>query len=84
MDLLACPICKKHPLDLHIFQEKEEIVEGIIVCDSCNRWYPIIEEIPHMLPDEHRRVEEDRPFLKKWKREIPMNILKNGKPFNLK
>jgi uncharacterized protein len=84
MDILACPICKHYPLDLHIFKENEEISEGLITCQSCNRWYPIIDEIPHMLPDELRDGKDDLPFLKKWKNSFPETILKEGKPFNQK
>ena len=83
MELLACPMCKKYPLKLHVFEEKEEIVEGLIVCPFCNRWYPIIEEIPHMLPDELRESKEDLPFLEKWGKKIPKKIREEGKPFNL-
>jgi uncharacterized protein len=84
MDILACPIDKYYPLDLHIFEEKDEIVEGLIVCPKCLRWYPIRDEIPEMLPDELRKDAEDLPFLKKWKDKIPKNIVAEGKPFNLK
>lgn len=83
MDILACPICKYYPLDLHVFEEKDEIVEGLIVCSKCLRWYPIIEEIPQMLPDDLRSQTEDLPFLKKWKDRAPENIVTSGKPFNL-
>ncbi len=30
--ILACPIDKHHPLELLVFEEKEEIVEGLIIC----------------------------------------------------
>jgi len=50
MDILACPIDKHYPLELHVFEEKEEIVEGVIICPKCLRWYPIRDEIPEMLP----------------------------------
>lgn len=83
LDILACPICKYYPLELLVFNEKEEIEEGLLVCNNCNRWYPIIEAIPHMLPDDLRDEGEDLNFLKKWKANIPEKILKNGKPFNL-
>ncbi len=83
MDILACPICKHSPLKLYVFKEEREIVEGLIVCPACNRWYPVIDEIPHMLPDNLRSKEEDLPFLRRWKKRIPENILKEGKPFNL-
>lgn len=84
LDILACPIDKYHPLELHVFAEKEEIVEGLIVCPKCLRWYPIREEIPEMLPDELREEQDEMPFLKKWKDKIPKQILEEGKPFNIK
>jgi uncharacterized protein YbaR (Trm112 family) len=83
MDILACPIDKYYPLELHVFEEKEEIVEGLIVCPKCLRWYPIRDEIPEMLPDELRKEKEDLPFLKKWKEKVPKKIVSEGKPFNL-
>jgi len=83
MEILACPIDKYYPLALHVFKEKEEIEEGLIVCPKCNRVYPIMEEIPHMLPDELRDRDEDVAFLQKWKDKIPKEILKKAKPFSL-
>lgn len=84
LDILACPMCKHFPLELSVFAEKEEIDEGILICNNCNRWYPIIESIPHMLPDELREEKEDLEFLKKWKEKVPEPVLKAGKPFSLK
>ena len=63
--------------------QKKEITDGIIICERCNRWYPIIEEIPVMLPDELRKEKEDKEFLEKWKEKVPENILKNGIPYHL-
>jgi len=82
LDILACPICKHHPLELYVFEEQIEIDEGLLVCTSCNRWYPIIEAIPHMLPDELRDGKDDLPFLKKWKAKFPKTTLTKGKPFS--
>jgi len=56
MDILACPIDKHHPLELHVFEEKDEIVEGLIVCPKCLRWYPIRDEIPEKI------LLEGKPF----------------------
>ena len=84
MEILACPIDKHHPLELQVFEEKDEITEGLIVCPKCLRWYPIRDEIPEMLPDELRKETEDLPFLKKWKADIPEKIVFEGKPFSLK
>ena len=83
MDLLACPIDKYYPLELYVFEEREEIVEGLIVCPKCLRWYPIRDEIPELLPDELRNKKEELSFLQKWKDKIPRKILLNGRPFNL-
>lgn len=83
MDILACPIDKYYPLDLYVFEEKEEIVEGMLVCAKCGRWYPIIEEIPQMLPDDLREQRDDLSWLSKWKAVAPPQVLKDGKPFNL-
>jgi len=84
MDILACPIDKYYPLELHVFEEKEEIVEGAIICPKCLRWYPIRDEIPEMLPDELREEKDELPFLRKWKEKFPKKIVSEGKPFNLK
>jgi uncharacterized protein YbaR (Trm112 family) len=83
MDILACPIDKYYPLDLHVFEEKEEIVEGLLVCAKCGRWYPIIDEIPQMLPDNLRDQRDELSWLSKWKGSAPSQVLKEGKPFNL-
>ncbi len=84
MDILACPIDKYPPLELHVFEEKDEIVAGMKVCPKCLQWYPIRDEIPELLPDELREKKDEYTFLKKWVDQIPENILVKGKPFNLK
>jgi uncharacterized protein YbaR (Trm112 family) len=84
MDILACPIDKFYPLELLVFEEGHEVSSGLITCPKCGRWFPIIDEIPHMLPDELREQNEDLPFLQKWKSKIPEKTLKEGRPFNLK
>ncbi|MEM3586826.1 MAG: hypothetical protein QXO71_05815 [Candidatus Jordarchaeaceae archaeon] len=63
---------------------RAEVEEGIILCEKCDRWYPIIETIPHMLPDDLREAKDDTGFLEKWQSLIPKKVLNEGKPFNLK
>ncbi len=53
---------------------KKEIISGILICPNCGRWYPIIEGIPYMLPDEYRDKKIDREFLIKHFDEIPDNL----------
>ncbi len=84
MDILACPIDKYHPLELNVIKEKDNVVsEGVIVCTKCSRFYPIIEEIPIMLPDELRDKKLEINFLKKYKEELPEKIIKKGLPWHL-
>jgi uncharacterized protein len=59
------------------------IIEGILYCKKCLRFYPIIDEIPIMLPDELREKEKDLEFLNKWKNNIPQTILNNANPWHL-
>ncbi|WXG41285.1 MAG: Trm112 family protein [Candidatus Freyarchaeum deiterrae] len=74
-------------LDIHLLNwllYRAEVEEGVILCDKCGRWYPVIETIPHMLPDDLREAKDDKAFLEKWKDKIPKKVLNEGKPFNLK
>jgi uncharacterized protein len=83
LEILACPIDKHYPLDLLVFEEKDEITEGLITCSECGRWYPIMDEIPQMLPDDLRESREDLEWLKRWKERVPEKVLTSGVPFNL-
>jgi uncharacterized protein len=59
------------------------VIDGILYCKKCSRFYPIIDEIPIMLPDELREKEKDLQFLTKWKNIIPREILTNSNPWHL-
>lgn len=53
MEILACPVCKHHPLELTVTKEDgEEVLEGRIRCGKCSIDYPIEDGIPNMLPPE--------------------------------
>jgi len=64
---LDCNECVKH-----------DILSGIIVCPKCNRWYPIINGIPLMYPDEKRELPKIKKmikeFLVKHYDEIPLEL----------
>jgi len=94
LDILACPIDKFYPLELHELNtrkeyecgtngEKEELVieEGILFCNQCSRFYPIIDEIPIMLPDELRDRDKDLEFLERWRDRIPNRIIRDPRPY---
>lgn len=40
-----------------------EIEEGLLICADCGRWYPIIGQLPEILPDHLRDTERDLKFL---------------------
>jgi uncharacterized protein YbaR (Trm112 family) len=97
MDILACPASDcRSGLELEVFtshnleadgDEIEEIDEALITCPNCGRWYPVIDGISCMLPDNLRmdgkqRIEETK-FLERWKDRIPSDIIEKGTPFGL-
>ena len=84
MEMLACPIDKHFPLEIFELNSKEQIVlEGAIYCSKCSRFYPIIEEIPIMLPDELRNKDQDIEFLKRNQSKLPEKIIKQASPWHL-
>ena len=85
LDILACPIDKHYPLELYEINTVSDpsvnesiIKEGILFCSECSRFYPIMDEIPVMLPDELREKEKDIEFLKTWHDQIPDKIINYG------
>lgn len=61
-----------------------EIKSGLLFCEECKRWYPIIETIPQMLPDDYRDEKTDIEFLKTNKDLLDFTFFKqNLRPFNI-
>ena len=84
MDILACPIDKSHPLELFAVNQKDNVVsEGALFCTKCSRYFPIIEEIPIMLPDELRDKKQEIEFLKTYRTSLPDKITLDAKPWHL-
>lgn len=83
LDILACPIDKHYPLELFELQLKDEIEEGVLYCEKCSRYYPIIDGIPVMLPDELRERQRDIDFLIRWDGKLPDKVLRQGNPWHL-
>jgi uncharacterized protein YbaR (Trm112 family) len=72
-----------HKNEIHDNVQVTVVIDGILFCRKCSRFYPIIDEIPIMLPDELRDKQKDLQFLKKWENYIPQLILKNSNPWHL-
>ncbi|HJN19526.1 MAG TPA: Trm112 family protein [Candidatus Nitrosopelagicus sp.] len=84
LEILACPIDKFHPLDLFECKtENEKIVEGVLYCKKCSRFFPIIDEIPIMLPDDLRDKKRDLEFLQACIEQLPQKIVKEALPWHL-
>jgi uncharacterized protein YbaR (Trm112 family) len=84
LDILACPIDKHYPLQLIELSTRGEVIaDGVLLCSECKRFFPIIDEIPVMLPDELRNVNEDLEFLKRWRERLPKEVVEGGHPHNL-
>lgn len=84
MEILACPIDKHHPLELFEVKSKEEmVIEGALFCTDCSRFFPIIEEIPIMLPDELRDKKMEIDFLEKNNGKFPEKIIKQASPWHI-
>ena len=84
VDILACPIDKHYPLELYEIKEINNVVsEGALFCSKCSRFYPIIEEIPIMLPDELRDKKQEMEFLTNNKKNLPEKIITKANPWHL-
>lgn len=84
MDILACPNDKRYPLELFsISRDGDDILEGVLSCPACLRFYVIAEGIPIMLPDDLRDRAQETAFLKRHAGKIPQKITKDAKPWHL-
>lgn len=54
LDILACPKCKN---DIRLSKDEE-----FIVCDTCKLLYEIKEDIPIMLIDDAKEVEDTSKY----------------------
>ncbi|MDI1495036.1 MAG: hypothetical protein K8823_342 [Cenarchaeum symbiont of Oopsacas minuta] len=66
---------RHYPLELYECKSKGNSVSvGALYCTKCNRFYPIVDGIPVMLPDELRDKKLDSDFLKDNADTIPEKI----------
>ncbi len=68
---------------LNAYKQRVEVEEGLLRCPRCKRWYPIVETIPQMLPDNLRHQKKDLEFLAKWQARVPKDIPAEGQPWHL-
>jgi len=68
---------------LRLSQKEDVVIEGAIFCPKCSRFYPIMEEIPIMLPDDLRDKKHEIEFLKNYKDKLPEKIITQANPWHL-
>lgn len=75
---LCCPI-DKHDLEVKIFVKdtEENIVEGMLTCSHCKRYYPVVYGVPIMSPDEYREPQLETPILQRWENSLNGNYVEN-------
>jgi len=66
-----------------IKSDDENLTTGALYCKKCSRFFPIIDEIPIMLPDELRNKKQDIEFLKGNIKKLPEKIVTQGLPWHL-
>jgi uncharacterized protein YbaR (Trm112 family) len=64
---LCCPF-DKADLSLQIIAQdvNENVLEGLLTCGVCQRYYPIMRGIPIMSPDEYREFKLEQPLIDTW------------------
>ena len=59
LKFIKCPKCNGI-VDLEIYENKKEIIEGMLKCDKCELAFPIIDKIPIMLIDFKKYISQHR------------------------
>lgn len=54
------------------------IQSAVLLCPNCGRWYPVLNKIPRMLPDELRSAREDTDFLQLFGERLPKDVVARG------
>ena len=81
LEYLSCPVDMTSLKVYSVIRNHDEVMEGILHCPSCKRWYPITEGIPVFYRDEDRKP-SDRHILEGYSTVIPAEILSDGRPYN--
>ncbi len=67
LNKLCCPVDKNElAFQSFVKDENGDIIEGLLTCSECLRYYPIVYGIPIMTPDEYREKSLEEPILAKW------------------
>ncbi|MDA9981312.1 methyltransferase domain-containing protein [Gammaproteobacteria bacterium] len=64
---LRCPVCGANDLEPTPFESKgETIINGVVSCAKCERWYRIESEVLELVSDDLRSQEHDHSFKQRF------------------
>jgi uncharacterized protein YbaR (Trm112 family) len=63
---LVCPFDKQELTLKIVKHDDDNVIEGLMTCETCKRYYPIVHGVPIMSPDEYREKQLELPILEKW------------------
>ncbi len=73
---LACPMDKQDlALKTITTNTDGDIIEGILTCHHCKRYYPIIHGVPILSPDEYREKALEEPVIRRWEGLLPGRLV---------
>ncbi len=75
LNFLCCPTCRAELACIE-HSSTVEIQQGILVCGGCGRWYPVLDFIPELLPDNLRDWDREIAFLEAFSGQIPDEKMK--------
>ncbi|HMZ51832.1 MAG TPA: methyltransferase domain-containing protein [Candidatus Sumerlaeota bacterium] len=83
LDILCCPCCEgiEAPLAAsQVFREMHdgELLDAILHCTACGRWFRIEDGIADLVRDELREPERDRKFLSEVGCDLPVSDVKRS------
>ena len=82
LNYITCPHCPTdseylvYPVEEIKNNDDIEIRNGLLICNTCHRWFPIRDLIPELLPDYLRDWDKDLDFLKIWDSKLPASRIK--------
>jgi len=78
------PTPEDHPLRHSDPAGDREIVEGVLRCPGCGRWFCVREGIADLVRDGLREDEAEIAFLESHRDRLPEDLLNSGIPLNLR
>lgn len=82
LDILACPMDKHYPLELHGDDGSDIIQTAVLYCTECSRFYVVDDGIPILLPDDLRDRDTEMNIIHKIP-DLPDKITSGSKPWNI-